>query len=147
MAITIVTPGRLTKDVPMRGTCRRCGCGVRCMRSDIDGDWTVPCPSDGCDMAVAMRDFVQTEGGGGPDLPTYLTQDEAAIYTRLSHDTLTRHANRGERVGRVKVGGRVVYVRSVIDEWMLLLVDLTECVPVMCSICRNPHCDNPNGKH
>lgn len=46
-------------------------------------------------------------------------QLEAERLTNLSYKTLERHALAGEPVGRVKIGRRVVYVRAVLEKWII----------------------------
>jgi len=53
-----------------------------------------------------------------PDRATF-TQSEAADFTRLSAKTLERHAIAGEPVGRIKIGRRVVYLRSALEAWLI----------------------------
>jgi hypothetical protein len=45
-------------------------------------------------------------------------QLEAERISGLSYKTLERHAQAGEPVGRVKIGRRVLYVRSVLETWI-----------------------------
>lgn len=47
-----------------------------------------------------------------------LTGSEAAAFTRLSAKTLERLAAAGEPVGRIKLGRRVVYLRSALECWL-----------------------------
>ena len=45
-------------------------------------------------------------------------QVEAARLTKLSAKTLDRLARRGERVGQLKVGRRVLYHRLTLERWV-----------------------------
>ncbi len=47
----------------------------------------------------------------------YLTQEEAAAYMRLSPRTLERHRVEGTGSRFVKLGRRVLYRRSELDDW------------------------------
>ena len=51
--------------------------------------------------------------------PATFTQPEAADFTRLSAKTLERHWQAGEPVGRIKIGRRVVYLRSALEAWLI----------------------------
>ena len=46
-------------------------------------------------------------------------QTEAARLTKLSAKTLGRLADSGEPVGRIKVGRRVLFLRSAIERWLV----------------------------
>jgi hypothetical protein len=52
------------------------------------------------------------------EVVTY-TQAEAAEVSRLSAKTLERHWQAGEPVGRIKIGRRVVYLRSALEAWLI----------------------------
>ena len=54
--------------------------------------------------------------GGG--IGAAIDQNEAARLTGLSAKTLERHAAAGELVGRVKVGRRVLFVRTMLETWL-----------------------------
>ena len=54
---------------------------------------------------------------GGPGGNLYLTQQEAAAYLRLSTRTLERHRVAGTGSVYVKLGRRVIYRRSDLDDW------------------------------
>ena len=47
-----------------------------------------------------------------------LDQNEAARLTGLSAKTLGRLADAGEPVGRVKVGRRVLFLKSALEAWL-----------------------------
>ncbi len=47
-----------------------------------------------------------------------LDQHEAARLTKVSAKTLGRLADAGEPVGRIKVGRRVLFVRSHLTRWL-----------------------------
>jgi len=47
-----------------------------------------------------------------------LTGPEAAAFSKLSAKTLERHAEAGEPVGRIKIGRRVVYLKSALEAWL-----------------------------
>lgn len=47
-----------------------------------------------------------------------LSGPEAAKFTNLSAKTLERLAAAGEPVGRIKIGRRVVYLRSALETWL-----------------------------
>lgn len=47
-----------------------------------------------------------------------LDQNEAARITRLSAKTLGRLADGGECLGRIKIGRRVLYLRSSLEQWL-----------------------------
>jgi len=49
--------------------------------------------------------------------PININQDQAAKLTGLSAKTLERLANAGERVGRFRVGRRVLFHVATLDEW------------------------------
>ncbi len=51
------------------------------------------------------------------DSPT-LSQNDAARFTGLSAKTLERRAAEGEPVGRIKVGRRVLFVRTQLEAWI-----------------------------
>lgn len=52
-----------------------------------------------------------------PDAIT-IDQREAELITNLSIKTLERHALAGEPVGRVKIGRRVLYVKTQLENWL-----------------------------
>jgi len=45
-------------------------------------------------------------------------QTEAARLTMLSAKTLGRLADAGERVGRIKINRRVLYLRAELERWL-----------------------------
>jgi phage terminase Nu1 subunit (DNA packaging protein) len=53
-----------------------------------------------------------------PPAALSVTQEEAAKLTRLSAKTLGRMADRGEPVGRIKVGRKVVYHVPTLSAWL-----------------------------
>ncbi|QDU19986.1 helix-turn-helix domain-containing protein [Urbifossiella limnaea] len=58
--------------------------------------------------------------GGVPNTPDRLAVDqcEAARLSGLSAKTLGRLADRGERVGRIKIGRRVMYHLATMRAWL-----------------------------
>lgn len=56
-----------------------------------------------------------------PPAPDTLTVDqtEAERLTGLSYKTLERATLAGEPTGRAKIGRRVVYVRAVLEKWVI----------------------------
>ncbi len=77
---------------------------------------------------AAAKGYMGGTGGGagdceGPGSATgiggnlYLTQQEAAAYLRLSPRTLERHRVEGTGSRFVKLGRRVLYRRSDLDDW------------------------------
>ena len=82
---------------------------------------------------AAAKSYMGGTGGGasdceGPGSATgiggnlYLTQQEAAAYLRLSPRTLERHRVEGTGSRFVKLGRRVLYRRSDLDDWAATLV-------------------------
>lgn len=68
--------------------------------------------------------------GKADDLPAFaLSGPEARRVTGLSEKTLERHAKAGEPVGRVKVGRRVVFIRSVLESWIASKVQTAATSP------------------
>ena len=47
-----------------------------------------------------------------------LTGPEAARFTKLSAKTLERHAEAGEPVGRIKIGRRVLFLKTALETWL-----------------------------
>lgn len=47
-----------------------------------------------------------------------LDQSEAARLTKLSAKTLGRLADAGEPIGRIRIGRRVLYLRSSLEQWL-----------------------------
>ena len=45
-------------------------------------------------------------------------QNEAAAFTGVSAKSLERLAAAGEPLGRVKIGRRVVYLRTALERWL-----------------------------
>ena len=73
--------------------------------------------------AQAAKGYAGGPGGRGAGSATgiggnlYLTTHEAAAYLRLSSRTLERHRVEGTGSRFVKLGRRVVYRRSDLDDW------------------------------
>ncbi len=85
-------------------------------------------PLKGGAAEAAAKGYMGGTGGGagdceGPGSATgiggnlYLTQEEAAAYMRLSPRTLERHRVEGTGSRFVKLGRRVLYRRSDLDDW------------------------------
>jgi hypothetical protein len=53
-----------------------------------------------------------------PSHDDMLTERQASELTKLSIKTLKRHALRGTEIGRRRVGGRILYVRSLLVQWI-----------------------------
>lgn len=50
--------------------------------------------------------------------PLAIDQRDAARLTGLSAKTLGRLADAGEAVGRIKIGRRVLFLRSALESWL-----------------------------
>jgi hypothetical protein len=68
---------------------------------------------------AVMTNLLTSPVKQSPPEPATFTQSEAADFTRLSAKTLERHALAGEPVGRIKIGRRVVYLRSALEAWLV----------------------------
>jgi hypothetical protein len=58
-----------------------------------------------------------------------LTGPEAARFTNLSAKTLDRHAAAGEPVGRIKVGRRVLYLKTTLEAWLMAKAAIVKTQP------------------
>jgi hypothetical protein len=68
MAIEIVKPGKLPKDVDkFEGTCSLCGCKVVADKADVNSGysgmdaqhgWFVDCPTEGCKRQIDMQKII-----------------------------------------------------------------------------------------
>jgi hypothetical protein len=61
-----------------------------------------------------------------PPTDEMLSEREASALTKLSVKTLKRHALRGTEIGRRRVGGRVLYVRALLVQWIQNLQSLQQ---------------------
>ncbi len=95
---------------------------ILCEAGDVTGAIrTAKAISDPYEQARVLAGIAEAQAAkgyaGGPGGNLYLTQQEAAAYLRLSPRTLERHRVAGTGSVYVKLGRRVLYRRSDLDDW------------------------------